>query len=363
MSELSPEARALVARERERGGPTPADRARVRARLEPAWAARAGQAAAGAGSATAGRLGIRLSRILLSTALLSFSFLSGEAPVPAPADRELSRAAQPTAAESRAGLAGTTASTALARLADGTSDSTAERAAGADSPRPPLEGAARDGRGEAERRPLHATRGASAKSNPVAPRRPPPANARHASTTVPDEPAASARQRQASSASETAPGTAEAATTDLPAASAQERDRAAELRATHAAQTAVRRPRRVATSMAAGAAGQSTSDALSGAPDVSAQAFVPEAIDDELSWLGAAQEALRRHEPTRALQLVQEHAFRFPRGILAQERRAVQALALCALQRKQAARAVLHELEQRAPSSPLVAGIRRTCGL
>jgi hypothetical protein len=346
MSELSPEARALVAHERERGGPTHADRARVRARLEPTWAARAGQRAAGADNATAGQLGVRLSRILLSTALLSFSFLSSEAP----ADRELSREAQPKAAESRAGVAGTTASTALAQLAGGTSDSPAQRTAGADSLRPPLEGTARDGRSEAEPRPLHATRGASAKHNPVAPRRPTPANARHASAMVLDEPAASARQLQAESASERA-------TTALPTASA------AELRATHAAQNAARRPRRAQASIAAGAAGQSMRDAPGEAPDVSAQALIPEAIDDELSWLGAAQEALRRHEPTRALQLVQEHAFRFPRGALAQERRAVQVLALCALQRKQAARAVLHELAQRAPSSPLVAGIRRNCGL
>jgi hypothetical protein len=118
--------------------------------------------------------------------------------------------------------------------------------------------------------------------------------------------------------------------------------------------------RALSAEAAASARGESTSD---DAPVVRGDAFVPEAIDDELSWLSAAQEALRRHQPTRALKLVQEHAFRFPRGALAEERRAVQVLALCALQRKQAARAVLHELEQRAPSSPLVTGIRRSCGL
>jgi hypothetical protein len=330
----------------------------LRARLEPAWAAlragQAGQQAADAGSTTATRHGLRLSRILLSTALLSFNFLSSEAPVAAPAERVLERAAQPMAAEQRAGAARDTASSALAELSGGGVPAlTRERAASADTARSLLERSMRpigERRGEAERPSL------PTKASPFAQRRLTPGDGiahatRPALTETVDEPPASARQLRATSASETS-----LATTGVPASSAQERSKSDQLHPTRALQAAARNPPQVP---APTATGPSTSEA----PDVRAKAFVPEAIDDELSWLGAAQEALRQHEPTRALQLVQEHAFRFPRGALAQERRAVQVLALCALQRKQAARSVLHELEQRAPSSPLVAGIRRNCGL
>jgi hypothetical protein len=95
---------------------------------------------------------------------------------------------------------------------------------------------------------------------------------------------------------------------------------------------------------------------------VHSRAFAPQRIDDELTWLSAAQDALRNHKPSSALRLVQEHAFRFPQGALASERVAVHALALCALSRKAAAREVLADLEQRSPNSPLLARVRRNCG-
>jgi hypothetical protein len=98
------------------------------------------------------------------------------------------------------------------------------------------------------------------------------------------------------------------------------------------------------------------------APTLRSRAFAPQPIDDELTWLSAAQEALRNNQPSSALRLVQEHAFRFPQGALASERVAVHALALCALSRKAAARDVLSELEHRAPNSPLLARVRRNCG-
>lgn len=86
------------------------------------------------------------------------------------------------------------------------------------------------------------------------------------------------------------------------------------------------------------------------------------AIDEELSLLGAAQDALQGGHPSRALQLVQEHAFRFPRGALARERLSVQSLALCALGRKGAARQVYADLAQRAPGSAVLARVRADCG-
>jgi hypothetical protein len=98
-------------------------------------------------------------------------------------------------------------------------------------------------------------------------------------------------------------------------------------------------------------------------PQLRDRELAPQALDDELSWLGAAQQALSAGEPSRALRLVQQHAFRFPRGALATERKVVQALALCALQRKAAARVVVDELVRAAPSSPLVLRVQRKCEL
>jgi hypothetical protein len=88
----------------------------------------------------------------------------------------------------------------------------------------------------------------------------------------------------------------------------------------------------------------------------------PEAIDDELLLLGAAQEALRSGHPSRALQLVQQHGFRFPTGALVQERLTVHVLSLCALQRTNAAREIYAELQRRAAQSPVLARVRTDCG-
>jgi len=346
MSELSPEARALIARERERSGPTRADRARLRARLDPAWAAlRAGQT--GAVAATPARSGLPLSRVLLSAAMLSLSLLPREAPHPAADDQPFEQAQQPTAP-------GGHTDSALAALADSTAHATAEPTAPAPgvkafSERAPIDG---HSHGDAERQQLHATRNALAKAPALARAR--AVHARHASTDASNAPEAGGREMRATDPSETA-------ATELSAAT--DSSKTAALRAAQPLAARGAQPRAHPATTASSAKDQSTSDAPSEAPDLRAKAFIPEAIDDELSWLGAAQEALRRHEPTRALQLVQEHAFRFPRGALAQERRAVQLLALCELQRKQAARAVLREIEQRTPSSPLIVGIRRSCGL
>jgi len=98
------------------------------------------------------------------------------------------------------------------------------------------------------------------------------------------------------------------------------------------------------------------------AVDESAEAFVPDPIADEVSLLGAAQEALREGQPTRAMNYIRQHAFRFPTGALAQERSAVHALALCALDRKSAARQVFADLQRRAPSAAVLARIRQDCG-
>ena len=99
------------------------------------------------------------------------------------------------------------------------------------------------------------------------------------------------------------------------------------------------------------------------APEQGGPSIALQPIDDELELLSSAQDALRRGQPSQALRLVQQHAFRFPRGALAQERSVVQALALCALDRRSAARVIIEDMKQRAPTSPLLTSVRRACGL
>jgi hypothetical protein len=99
------------------------------------------------------------------------------------------------------------------------------------------------------------------------------------------------------------------------------------------------------------------------APTQSRSEFKPQAIDDELAWIGAAQEALQNHQPSLTLRLVEQHSFRFPDGALTQERLVLHTLALCALERFTAARRMLEVLEERAPDAPIVARVRSNCGL
>jgi hypothetical protein len=98
------------------------------------------------------------------------------------------------------------------------------------------------------------------------------------------------------------------------------------------------------------------------AVDEREEAFVPDAIGDEVSLLGAAQAELSAGQPSRALGYVRQHAFRFPTGALAQERLAVHVLALCALDRKNAARQVFEDLTHRAPSAAVITRLRHECG-
>ena len=98
-------------------------------------------------------------------------------------------------------------------------------------------------------------------------------------------------------------------------------------------------------------------------PELAPEQFQPQPLDDELAWIGAAQEALRNHKPSQALRLAEQHGFRFPQGALTQERLVVHTLALCALERFDAARRMLAVLEERAPGAPIVARVRSNCGL
>jgi hypothetical protein len=98
---------------------------------------------------------------------------------------------------------------------------------------------------------------------------------------------------------------------------------------------------------------------VSNAPQPAAD---PGSLQAELRLLGAAQDALHANQPGRALQLVQQHEQRFPRGALTRERLSVQALALCGLQRTASARLAFDELMHLAPDAPVLARIRTECG-
>ncbi|HEX6277078.1 MAG TPA: hypothetical protein VFZ53_28750, partial [Polyangiaceae bacterium] len=78
--------------------------------------------------------------------------------------------------------------------------------------------------------------------------------------------------------------------------------------------------------------------------------------------LSRAGTELHAGHPSEALKELEEHRRAFPRGALVQERSAAKIQALCALDRKSEARAELVQLAKLAPSSPLEARARRTCG-
>lgn len=87
----------------------------------------------------------------------------------------------------------------------------------------------------------------------------------------------------------------------------------------------------------------------------------PSSLRQELQLLGAAQRMLQQDKPSRALEFLQRHADRFPRGALKQERTAAHAVALCKLGRFAEGRALSAQLQRGAPDSPLAARVRMTC--
>jgi hypothetical protein len=86
-------------------------------------------------------------------------------------------------------------------------------------------------------------------------------------------------------------------------------------------------------------------------------------LAEETSLLHAAQRELARKNTSVALELLEEHATRFPQGALAQERRAARVLALCDLGRTAEARRAAEAFVRAAPQSPLVPRLRGSCAL
>jgi predicted Zn-dependent protease len=85
-------------------------------------------------------------------------------------------------------------------------------------------------------------------------------------------------------------------------------------------------------------------------------------IREEVALLSKAQAALSRGRAQEALDALAEHALRFPRGVLTEERTATRARTLCALGRRQEAEAELTRMEKFNPSSPYLARARESCG-
>jgi tetratricopeptide (TPR) repeat protein len=86
-------------------------------------------------------------------------------------------------------------------------------------------------------------------------------------------------------------------------------------------------------------------------------------IRQEVLLLSKAQAALSRGRPQEALDALSEHAVRFPRGALTEERAATRARTLCALGRRQEAEAELKRIERLNPASAYLARARESCGL
>ena len=84
-------------------------------------------------------------------------------------------------------------------------------------------------------------------------------------------------------------------------------------------------------------------------------------IRQEVALLSRAHAELSSGRPQQALETLKEHAQRFPRGALSNERIATRARALCALGRTQEATLELDRMERLNPGSPYWARAREAC--
>lgn len=84
-------------------------------------------------------------------------------------------------------------------------------------------------------------------------------------------------------------------------------------------------------------------------------------VREEIDLLREAEERFHGGAPADALALLERHAQRFPRGALAEERRASRILVLCQLGRTAAARAEAEAFVVESPNSPFVERVRHAC--
>jgi outer membrane protein assembly factor BamD (BamD/ComL family) len=84
-------------------------------------------------------------------------------------------------------------------------------------------------------------------------------------------------------------------------------------------------------------------------------------IDEEVKLMNAAQAALRAGEPKRALELLNEHAARFPAGKLSTARQVTHMMALCQAGKAEQARHEATSFLAKNPGSPFAARVSGIC--
>ncbi|HMA93477.1 MAG TPA: hypothetical protein VKP30_12370 [Polyangiaceae bacterium] len=89
----------------------------------------------------------------------------------------------------------------------------------------------------------------------------------------------------------------------------------------------------------------------------------PSTLEAELALLGKAQHALKSGQPNDALRALDEHARRFPSGVLSAERTGVKPVALCQAGRLDEGRAAARSYLRVVPNSVLSKRIRVACQL
>jgi hypothetical protein len=95
-------------------------------------------------------------------------------------------------------------------------------------------------------------------------------------------------------------------------------------------------------------------------PVAQSKVDAPNPLTAELVLIQSARQSLKAGNPSAALSALSAHATQFPAGVMTEERRALQALALCAVgdpRGKQQADQFLKET----PDSPLAAHLRDGC--
>ena len=89
----------------------------------------------------------------------------------------------------------------------------------------------------------------------------------------------------------------------------------------------------------------------------------PSTLEAEMELLGRAQRALKAGQPGEALRALDDHAKRFPSGVLALERSGVKTVALCQSGRVEEGRAAARSYRKLVPNSTLSKRIRIACQL
>lgn len=85
-------------------------------------------------------------------------------------------------------------------------------------------------------------------------------------------------------------------------------------------------------------------------------------LDAELALLRDAKKAINDSDPTRSLQILDEHQRKYPDGILAEERASTRVFALCAAGKTAEAHMGAQDFLAKYPRSPSAPRVRASCG-